>query len=369
MKTILLVAGGRQGSLMLAPLYHSLKHRGGYRPVPVVALPEGELQITGDLAACFGMEGEVQTLFLQEGSAAGETAAAMTGIEKIIIAEAPSVVMICGSGNAAMAAAVTAAKLGFPVASADAGLRSYDRREWGEINRMVIDTVADFHFVSEHSGEYNLINEGVADEQLFFAGNLVIDSLAGLMPEASRLGVRAALGVEPKHYAMVLLGRPEECIEKGYLEMLLRLFTEISTGTTLLMPLSSGMDAAMKKFGLHTAFASLSGLRMVAPQSYMALLPLLKDSSFVITDADEIQPEATVMNVPCLTMSESTSRPSTIEIGTNVLVGEDEEEILSRVHDILHAGDHADSPRRSKIPEKWDGAAAARIVDVLDRIL
>lgn len=369
MKTILLIAGGRQGSLMLAPLYQELKKRGGYRPVPVVALTEGSPSYMEGLAASFGMDSDLQRVFLPEGTVAEESASAMTALEKIIVTEAPALVMICGSDSAAMAAAVTAAKLGMPVAPADAGLRSYDRREYAEINRMLIDTVADFHFVSEHSGEYNLINEGIAEDRLHFAGNLSIDSLVGLMQEANRLSVTADLGVEPKKFALLLLNRPEQCIEKGYLDMLLRLLVEITGQTVVLMPLSAGMEAAMKRYGLYADFAALSGLRMVGPQGYTAQLRLLKDSSLLITDIDELQSEATVMNVPCLTMSESTSRPSTIEIGTNVLVGEDEEEILSRVHDILHVDADTHTPRRSKIPEKWDGAASARIVDALDRIL
>ena len=96
---------------------------------------------------------------------------------------------------------------------------------------------------------------------------------------------------------------------------------------------------------------------------------LLRDSLMLLTDSEELQSEATVMNVPCLTMMESASRPVTIEIGTNVLVGLDEEDILSRVNDILHPGKHKHESTRSKIPEKWDGAAAPRIVAVLDRIL
>ncbi|MBM3421858.1 MAG: UDP-N-acetylglucosamine 2-epimerase [Chlorobi bacterium] len=369
MKTILLIAGGRQGSLMLAPLYQELKKRGGYRPVPVAVFASGVRLLMEGVAGAFGLESDLQSLSLPEGTAAEETASAMTGLEKIIVTEAPDLVMICGSDSAAMAAAVTAAKLGIAVAPVDAGLRSYDRREYAEINRMLIDTVADFHFVSEHSGEYNLINEGIAEEQLHFAGNLTIDCLVGLMQDANRLAITSDLGVEPKKYALLLLNRHEQCIEKKYLDMLLRLLAEITGQIVVLMPLASSMEAAMKRYELFEAFTALSGLRMVDPQGYTAQLRFLKDSSLLITDADELQSEATVMNVPCLTMSESSSRPSTIETGTNVLVGEDEEEILSRVHDILHVDADAHMPRRSKIPEKWDGAAAARIVDVLDRIL
>ncbi|MBN1278554.1 MAG: UDP-N-acetylglucosamine 2-epimerase [Chlorobium sp.] len=367
MKTILLIAGGRQGTLLLAPLYQELTTRGGYRPVPVIADTEGDCRQADGIVAFFGIGSDLQTVALPEGTVAQETAMAMTELETIIASHAPDLVMICGCDSASMAAAVTAAKLGIPVAAVDAGLRSYDRREYAEINRMIIDTVADFHFVSERSGEYNLINEGVSDGQLHFAGNLSIDSLVSLMQEVNRLTVTTDLGVEPKKYAMLLLNRSEQCIEKGYLDKLLHLLAEIAGQIVVLMPLTSGMETAMKRYELYEAFTAISGLRMFEPQSYTAQLRLLKDSALLITDADELQSEATVMNVPCLTMSESSSRPSTIEIGTNVLVGEDEEEILSRVHDIFSAEDH--SPRRSKIPEKWDGASAARVVDVLDRVL
>ena len=75
------------------------------------------------------------------------------------------------------------------------------------------------------------------------------------------------------------------------------------------------------------------------------------------------------MNVPCLTIMETSARPATIEIGTNALVSLDEEDIKSRIHDILHPGTHQHITSRSKIPEKWDGAAAGRIVAVLDRVV
>ena len=68
-------------------------------------------------------------------------------------------------------------------------------------------------------------------------------------------------------------------------------------------------------------------------------------------------------------MMERTFRPSTIEIGTTVLVGDDSEEIIGRIGDILLPDTHGHRQGRSKIPEKWDGAAAGRIVAVLDRIV
>ena len=323
---------------------------------------EGGEPISGDIAECFGLgeAGGSLVISLPQGSPVEQLATVMTGIEKVLVSEKPDLVMVCGSDNVALGTALTAAKLGVAVAAVDAGLRSYERSDAEEINRIAIDAMAEYHFVSEHSGEYNLINEGVADEKVFFAGNLSIDSLVKLMELANQLPVSRAHGFRPKSYALVILNPEGNFSRKEPLEMILRLLKEIACKTTVLIPKFNGMDAA---------FSDIENVKIVESLSHAGLLMLLRDSLMLLTDTEELQPEATVMNVPCLTMMESASRPVTIEIGTNVLVGLDEEDIISRVNDILQPGKHKHESSRSKIPEKWDGAAAARIVAVLDRIL
>ena len=362
MKKLLLVGGGRLGNLLLAPLYDALKKNKAYQPLALLVAPEGGEPISNDLAACFGLgeTGSYIVIPLPQGSPVEQLATVMTGIEKVLVSEKPDLVMVCGSDNAALGAALTGAKLGVPVAVADAGLRSYERTDTEEINRIAIDAMAEYHFVSEHSGEYNLINEGVADEKVFFAGNLSIDSLVKLMEQANQLPVSRAHGFRPKTYVLLLLNPAGDFSRKEPLEMMLRLLQEISSKITVLIPKFNGIDAA---------FSDIENVKIIESLSHAGMLMLLRDSLMLLTDTEELQPEATVMNVPCLTMMESTSRPVTIEIGTNVLVGLDEEDIISRVNDILQPGKHKHESARSKIPEKWDGAAAPRIVAVLDRIL
>ena len=362
MKKLLLVGGGRPGNLLLAPLYDALKKNKAYQPLALLVAPEGGEPISSDLAVCFALCEAGSSIFisLPQGSPVEQLATVMTGIEKVLVMEKPDLVMVCGSDNAALGAALTAAKLGVPVAVADAGLRSYERTDTEEINRIAIDAMAEYHFVSEHSGEYNLINEGVADEKVFFAGNLSIDSLVKLMEQANQLPVSRAHGFRPKTYVLLLLNPAGDFSRKEPLEMMLRLLKEISSKITVLIPKFNGIDAA---------FSDIENVKIIESLSHAGMLMLLRDSLMLLTDTEELQPEATVMNVPCLTMMESTSRPVTIEIGTNVLVGLDEEDIISRVNDILQPGKHKHESARSKIPEKWDGAAAPRIVAVLDRIL
>jgi UDP-N-acetylglucosamine 2-epimerase (non-hydrolysing) len=94
--------------------------------------------------------------------------------------------------------------------------------------------------------------------------------------------------------------------------------------------------------------------------SYLPFLGLVARSQMVLTDSGGIQEETTVLGIPCLTMRPNTERPITCEIGTNVLVGTDPQRIVKEATSILDG--HA---RAGTIPEKWDGHAAERIVDVL----
>jgi UDP-N-acetylglucosamine 2-epimerase len=368
-KKLLLAAGGKPGALLLAPLYNALKKNGTFRPLAVFASSKTEEPLSRELSTCFGIGDACGTVTLGDESPVQQLASVITGMESVIAREQPVLVMVCGSDNAALGAALAATKSGIPVAVADAGLRSHDRSDADEINRILIDSIADLHFISEHSGEYNLINEGVADEKVFFSGNLSIDTLVALMEQAERANLAAELGLQPKKYALVLLNPAGTIAAREPLEMTLRLLKKMSGLTTVLVPLAAGLEELMKQHKLDKAFSRVEGLVMIAHPGHAGLLALLRDSVLLITDSEELQAESTVMNVPCLTMMDNTARPATIEIGTNVLVGIDEEDIMSRIEDILHAGEHADSSRRNKIPEKWDGAAATRIVEVLGRVL
>jgi len=368
-KKLLLAAGGKPGTLLLAPLYKALKKKRAYQTVVLLAAPRGAEPISRELAASFGIDEASHTITLPDGTPVEQLAVAMTGMEKIMLSEKPDLVLVCGSDNAAFGAAIAAAKLGLPIAAVDAGLRSYERSDAEEVNRVVIDAMADFHFVSEHSGEYNLINEGVSDEKVFFAGNLLIDSLVGLMEEANNSDIPPVPDAKPKKYALLLLNPAGRFSSKEPLEMMLRLLKEISGKITVVIPLVAGLEELLQQHGLGEAFCEMEGVKMIEPPQHATLLKLLRDSLLLLTDIEEMQSEATVMNVPCLTIMETSSRPATIEIGTNALVSLDEEDIKSRIHDILHPGTHQHITSRSKIPEKWDGAAAGRIVAVLDRVV
>ena len=358
LKKIVLIAQGRFGFLKVASLFAPLESSGLLEPVPVLVVREGDAGETESLASVFGIEGRLRRVPLDPGSPASETAGLMLSFERLFVEIAPDFIVPGGYDDAAVAATITATRMGIPVVSLDAGLRSHDRSEQEELNRLIIDSVAALHFVSEHSGVYNLINEGFSDERILFAGNTSIDSLVTLIGEANRSGVLSDLEVKPKKFATVLLSMPLRPETAANRDLLCKVLESLAATTTVLLPVDAVTDT-----GLQEVFGSVPGLRFVSRPGPVDLLRVLKESAFVLTDTDEFESELTVMNVPCLTMRQSTARPSTIEIGTNVLVEFDGQEILERASAILSGKKKG----KALIPEKWDGASAKRIADVLEK--
>ncbi len=94
----------------------------------------------------------------------------MKRLGPILDATRPDLILVVGDGNAALAAALTAVKLGIPVVHLEAGLRSFDRTASGEINRLLTDAISDYLFATEQSGEQNLLREGISSEKIHLVG-------------------------------------------------------------------------------------------------------------------------------------------------------------------------------------------------------
>jgi UDP-N-acetylglucosamine 2-epimerase (non-hydrolysing) len=115
----------------------------------------------------------------------------------------------------------------------------------------------------------------------------------------------------------------------------------------------------LQQFGLEDTLRD-SQIKLIGPLSYLPFIGLTARSRLVLTDSGGIQEETTVLGIPCITMRSNTERPITCTMGTNILVGNEPERIRSAVFAALNA-----SSRKNTLPEKWDGIAAMRIVDVL----
>ena len=104
----------------------------------------------------------------------------------------------------------------------------------------------------------------------------------------------------------------------------------------------------------------MPGILLTEPLGYLDFLSLLSHAKMVLTDSGGIQAETSVLGIPCLTLRHNTEWPVTITEGTNTLVGDDSQRILSETRRIISGESKA-----GRIPERWDGRAAQRIVEIL----
>jgi UDP-N-acetylglucosamine 2-epimerase (non-hydrolysing) len=260
-----------------------------------------------------------------------------------------------------MAAALVAAKLGIPVAHVEAGLRSFDRSMPEEINRIVTDAVASWHFTTEPSANENLRQEGIPEDRIHFVGNVMIDTLVACRERAAKSQVLADLGLQhdstaPEPYGVVTLHRPSNVDDPARLRGLVKALCKISETLPLIFPIH---PRAVENLNRLKRSDGNARLRLTDPLGYLDFLQLVTHSRIVITDSGGIQEETTILQVPCLTVRENTERPITISCGWNRLVGTDPEALVSACRQELTKG-----RRRAQRPPLWDGKASQRILDV-----
>jgi UDP-N-acetylglucosamine 2-epimerase (non-hydrolysing) len=289
------------------------------------------------------------------GSHAVQTAEVMRRFEPVMEKQRPDAVIVVGDVNSTLACALTAVKLGVPVAHVEAGLRSLDRTMPEEINRLLTDAVSRWLFVSEPSGIINLYQENVDKERIFFVGNVMIDTLLACRERSEQSPILETLHVRKQHYGVLTLHRPANVDEPDVLERLMTAVARLQREVLIVFPVHPRARPQVRD---HVA--GLPNVIVTEPLGYLDFLKLVANARLVLTDSGGLQEETTVLGVPCLTLRENTERPITIHQGTNRLVGLDPERIIAAGLQTLAGG--RSQPRR---PELWDGQAARRIVDVM----
>ena len=205
---IIAVAGARPNFMKIAPLMWEVNRRAGI---------EAYLVHTGQhydqrMSQLFFEELEIPRpdidLGVGSGSHAVQTAEVMKRFEPIVLEQRPDAVMVVGDVNSTIACALTAVKLGVPVAHVEAGLRSFDRTMPEEINRILTDAISRWLFVTEPSGLENLRRDGVAENRIFLVGNVMIDTLLACRELSRRSDVLDNLGLAGRPYCVLTLHRP-----------------------------------------------------------------------------------------------------------------------------------------------------------------
>jgi len=295
---------------------------------------------------------------ISSGSITQQTANIMLEYEKLLKSKVSDLCLVVGDVTSTMACAITAKRFNVRIAHVEGGIRSGDLSMPEEINRILTDSISDIFFTTSKSADENLRKSGISADKIHFVGNTMIDTLMYNIDRLKKPSFWTSFGFEKKNYFVLTLHRPSNVDE---VESLLSILERVAKGgrsLPIVFPVHPRTKRSLLNFDLP-----YSNILLVEPQPYLEFIYLVKNSKAVITDSGGITEEATVLNVPCITLRDSTERPETVTIGTNELVGSDYNKLNIFMHKIFD-----EEWKSGCVPEKWDGYAAERVVDYLSTL-
>jgi UDP-N-acetylglucosamine 2-epimerase (non-hydrolysing) len=354
---ITLIAGARPNFMKIAPIIHAINAaKSEEKEINFSLVHTGQhydQKMSGDFFEQLNIPAPNANLEAGGGTQAEQTAAIMVGFEKYLLANPTDLVLVVGDVTSTMACAIVAQKLHIKVAHVEAGIRSGDWSMPEEINRLVTDAITNYFFTTSSVANQNLKESGIADEQIFFVGNTMIDTLLANRHRFVRPTIWDEIGLQDKQYIVMTLHRPANVDEEDKLKELLDEIIAHSNDLPLVFPVHPRTAKILENLGV-----SHPRLHLIEPQGYLEFNYLVERALAVVTDSGGITEETTVLGVPCMTLRDNTERPETVTDGTNELIGTNPKAIQPAMEKLFSG-----AWKTGQIPELWDGKTAERIID------
>lgn len=333
MTKFLSVVGARPQFIKLAPFLRAIDQHNfeNGSPIQHITVHTGQHYDHG-LSEIFFEELEIPpahyNLGVGSGSHGKQTGLMLERIEKVLLEERPSVIIIFGDTNSTVAGALAAAKLHIPIAHVESGLRSFNRIMPEEINRVVADHLSDLLLAPTETAVQNLTNEGLSAKTVR-TGDIMYDTVLlnlGLAKEKSR--ILEQLSIEPKSYYLATIHRAENTNHPTTLRNILNTLNTISAANhPIIFPIHPRTKNIIKES--LSDWSPHPSLNIIEPVGYLDMLILIQQARMALTDSGGLQKEVFFLNCPCITLRPETEWVETVEAGGNILTGPDPEKILA----------------------------------------
>lgn len=353
-----LVAGTRPNVMKIAPLFKALQGQKWCEPRVVFLEQHSSKNMGADIFRQLGVDDDVTWLPLAKGDLGERLGSIVSVYSDQLRRDNPDLVVVPGDVDVSLGAAIAAKRELCAVAHLEAGLRSNDRRMPEELNRIMIDAISDILLAPSEAAAENLIfAESQPREMVHFVGNIMIDSLVSVLDAARGAELRKQFGLVDKEFAVATFHRPANVDDPAVLESIVELIETLSRDRVMVFPIHPRTRNNLTE-AQHQRLAGNANVVLTEPMAYPDFINLVALAEFVLTDSGGIQEETSYLGVPCLTLRETTERPITCIIGTNVLVSLDDVAI------------HAERIRRRQWTRQpiplWDGETAFRCAHVLN---
>jgi UDP-N-acetylglucosamine 2-epimerase (non-hydrolysing) len=353
--TVLHAVGGRADAVRLAPVAAARRRRAPLRPLGVHTGDEVDRRLVRDVAGDLGLPGADHELDAGPADDAERMGAALAAFHRLLGELAPDLVVLSGDADATLACALAAARREIAVAHLESGLRSWDWTAPDEINRVVIDRLADALFTPSVEAAQHLLGEGVPDGRVHAVGATTVDALRRAEARARTRAAWMRHGARERDYVLVALQRRASA-GADRLRAIVDALVVLAAREVVLLSLHPRLREGLRAVGeLDRLFAA--GVRCLAPMGHVDFVSLELGAGAIVTDSAAVQEEASALGIDCFTLGAVTERPATLSHGTNVLLGDDPEAIAA-----VAVSPATPTPRPVPL---WDGRAADRVADVL----
>ncbi len=293
------------------------------------------------------------------------TTRSLDGLEKVITAEIPDIILAQGDTTTTFVASLAAFYHKVAVGHVEAGLRTDNKYDPfpEEMNRRLTAVVSDLHFAPTPAAKANLLAEGVPENRIYVTGNTVIDALLSVagQDESEVVGM-PEIDLGGRRMILVTAHRRENWGEPmGRICAAIKAIVEKFTDTQVVFAVHKNpivREVVFKELG------GVERINLIEPPDYMPFVHLLKKAHLVLTDSGGVQEEAPALGKPVLVMRKTTERPEGVEAGTAMLVGTDADEIFESASRLLTDENVYNSMARAINPY-GDGGASERIREAL----
>lgn len=369
MKKVLVTFGTRPEAIKMAPVIEALSRSGDLRCEVCVTAQQREM--LDQVLALFGISPDYDLdLMTANQSLSDITARVIQGLEPVLEASRPDLVLVHGDTTTTFAASVAAFYRKITVGHVEAGLRTHDiYSPWPEeINRQLTSRIARLHFAPTRLSRENLLAEGVAPETIFVTGNTVIDALLQVVEKIRQdpaleqeLAAKFAF-LDSDRKLILVTGHRRENFGQGFRNICEALAAlSADPGVEIVYPVHLNPNV---RGPVHESLSGLGNVHLVEPLEYLPFVYLMNRAYLILTDSGGIQEEAPSLGKPVLVMRDTTERPEAVEKGTVRLVGTDKSRIVREARALIDNQKEYDAMARALNPY-GDGLAAGRIVETI----
>ncbi len=353
MKRITIVVGARPNFVKVAPLIRAIDKAPDASYHLVYAGREDDPTLETSLFDDLQMPSPDSYLGVDSTSLNEITSRVMAQFDALLDSVPTDVVIVVDDLASTMAAAITAKKRGLLLAHLVAGTRSFDMKMPKEVNRLVIDALSDYLFTAGVRSNSVATREQAEGSNTYMVGNILMDSLRYNYQRFVKPDIEECKG----KYIVFTLNRKALLADADKLTELVSALVESTGNVPIIAPLREKAAEMVKAIADKL---SAGRLKVVTPLPYLRFGWLTAHAMGIVTDSGNVAEEATFNSVPCITLNSYTEHVETVNVGSNVLVGEDPQRLAEETARMVSG-----SWKRSALPDRWDGRTADRIVQIL----